>query len=70
VCRRGNGSTWHRQDIAREVALAVPDSWAAGEGDVRAFIAQATELAMGQCLVLEPGSLGVLGRAPRRYKAG
>jgi conjugative relaxase-like TrwC/TraI family protein len=54
-------STWHRQDVAREVARIIPDTWAASAVQVRAFVTEATDAAMGTCVVLEPG------RGPKPY---
>lgn len=56
-------STWHRQDVAKEAALALPATWAASAEEVRSFVTEATEAAMGQCLLLEKG------RRPRPYGA-
>jgi hypothetical protein len=48
-------STWHRQDVAREVARAVPATWAASAAGVRSFVTEATDVAMRSCVMLEPG---------------
>ena len=50
----GRQSTWHRQDVAREVAGLVPDTWAASASDVRTFVAEVTEVAMKDCILIEP----------------
>jgi conjugative relaxase-like TrwC/TraI family protein len=54
-------STWHRQDVAREVARILPDTWATTAAEVRAFVTEATDAAMRTCIVLEPG------RGPKPY---